>query len=162
MTSLCHFSPGNLFLFSLKLCHHYGYHFLYPCYQYLSILLRYSWSVSNNAVLQFQSRTLPIIGAQKQISILSVLFKRAMHANGLGLNSSPPGQNGPHFADDIFKRIFLNENIWISNKISLKYVPWGVIDNMAALVQIMAWCRPGVKPLSESMMNKFTDAYMRH
>ena len=85
-----------------------------------------------------------------------------MHANGLGLNSSPPGQNGRHFADDIVKRIFLNENIWISNKISLKYVPWGEIDNMAALVQIMAWRRPGTKPLSESMMNKFTDAYMRH
>ena len=28
---------------------------------------------------------------------------------------------------------------WISHKISLKYVPWGLIDHMAALVQIMAW-----------------------
>ena len=28
-------------------------------------------------------------------------------------------QNGRHFADDIFKRIFLNENVWISPKISL-------------------------------------------
>ena len=31
------------------------------------------------------------------------------------VNSSPPGQNGRHFADDIFKRIFLNENGWILN-----------------------------------------------
>ena len=26
-------------------------------------------------------------------------------------NSSSPGQNGGHFADDMFKRIFLSENI---------------------------------------------------
>ena len=55
-------------------------------------------------------------------------------------------------ADDIFKCISLKENFWILNKISLKYIPKGVIDNMAALVQIMAWCRPGDKPLSEPMM----------
>ena len=57
-------------------------------------------------------------------------------------NSSPLGQNGRHFADDVFKHIFLNENIWIS----LEYVPCGPIDNMSALVQIMAWRRPGDKP----------------
>ena len=59
-----------------------------------------------------------------------------------------PRQNGRHFADDIFKCILLNENFLILNKISLKYVPWGPIDNMAALVQIMAWRRIGDKPLS--------------
>ena len=48
--------------------------------------------------------------------------------------------------------ISLNENFWILNKISLKYVPLGVIDNMAALVQIKAWHRPGDKPLSEPMV----------
>ena len=36
---------------------------------------------------------------------------------GVSVNSSPPGQNGRHFADNMFKRIFVNENIWISNKI---------------------------------------------
>ena len=45
------------------------------------------------------------------------------------INSSASGQNGHHFADDMFKRIFLNENISISNKNSLKYVPWVLIDN---------------------------------
>ena len=48
--------------------------------------------------------------------------------------------------------IFLNENVWISIKISLKFVPKGQIDNIPALVQIMAWHRPGDKPLSEPMM----------
>ena len=64
-------------------------------------------------------------------------------------------QNGRHFPDDIFKRIFLNENVWISLRISLKFVPNGPINNIPALVQIMAWRRPGDKPLSESMMVSF-------
>ena len=67
-------------------------------------------------------------------------------------NPSRPRQNGRHFADDIFKCIFLNENVWISIKISLKFVPKGPINNIPALVQIMAWRRPGDKPLSEPMM----------
>ena len=37
-------------------------------------------------------------------------------------------------------------------KISLKFVPDGPINNIPALFQIMAWCRPGDKPLSEPMM----------
>ena len=68
------------------------------------------------------------------------------------LNSLRPRQNGRLFADDTFKRIFLNENIIISTKNSLKFVPKGLINNIPALVLIMAWRRPGVKPLSEPMM----------
>ena len=67
-------------------------------------------------------------------------------------NTLRPRRNEQHFADDIFKRIFFNENVWISIKISLKFVPKGSINNIPALVQIMAWCRPGDKPLSEPMM----------
>ena len=37
-------------------------------------------------------------------------------------------------------------------KISLKFVPKGPINNIPALVQIMAWGRPGDKPLSEAMI----------
>ena len=68
------------------------------------------------------------------------------------LNTLRPRQNRRHFADEIFKWIFLNENVWISIKISLKFVPRGPISNITALVQIMAWRRPGDKPLSEPMM----------
>ena len=39
----------------------------------------------------------------------------------------------------IFKCIFLNRNFRVSNKISLKYVPWGLADNKWVLVQIVAW-----------------------
>ena len=38
-------------------------------------------------------------------------------------NSSPAGQYGRHFADDIFRCIFLNENICMLGKISLEFVP---------------------------------------
>ena len=65
-------------------------------------------------------------------------------------------------ADYIFKCIFLNENVWISGKISLKFVPKGPINNIPALVEIMAWRQSGDKPLSEPMLAQFNDAYMRH
>ena len=70
----------------------------------------------------------------------------------INFNTLKPRQNGRHFAYGIFKHIFLNENVWISIKISLKFVPKGPINNIPALVQIMAWRRPGDKPLSEPMM----------
>ena len=62
-------------------------------------------------------------------------------------------------ANDIFKRIFLGENIPISIQISLKFVHRGSIDNKPALVQVMAWHWTGDKPLPEPMMTQFTDAY---
>ena len=68
------------------------------------------------------------------------------------VNTLRPRQNGRRFADNTIKRIFLNENVRISIKISLKFVPKGPINNNPALVQIMAWHRSGDKPLSEPMM----------
>ena len=63
-----------------------------------------------------------------------------------------PGQNGRHFADDTFKSIFVYENVRILIEFSLKFVPNGPINNIPALVQIMAWRRPGDKPLCEPML----------
>ena len=71
---------------------------------------------------------------------------------GHNLNALRPRQNGRHFADDIFKSIFLSDNVSIPIKISLKFVPNGPIHNIPAMFQIMAWRRPGDKPLSESVM----------
>ena len=68
------------------------------------------------------------------------------------VNTLRPRQNNRHFPDEIFKCIFLNENVWISTNISLKFVPKGSINNIPALVQIMAWRRSGDKPSSEPMM----------
>ena len=42
------------------------------------------------------------------------------------------------------------------------FFPKGSTYNIAALVRIMAWRRPGDKSLSDPMMVWFTAAYMRH
>ena len=55
-----------------------------------------------------------------------------------GIYSSLPGQYGCHFAENIFRCIFMNEKFCILIKISLKFVPKVPIDNNPALVQIMA------------------------
>ena len=77
---------------------------------------------------------------------------RAMELLQFCVNRLRPRQNGRHFTDDIFKRIFLNENVRILMKLSLKFVPKDPFNNISALFQIMAWCRPGDKPLSEPKM----------
>ena len=77
--------------------------------------------------------------------------KQMLHATAT-FNTLRPRYNGRHFADNMFKCIFLNENVWIPNKISLKFVSKGPINYIPALVQIMARRRAGAKPLSETMM----------
>ena len=88
------------------------------------------------------------------VAPLYPLDSSALRGSQAEHNTLRPIQNGRHFADDIFKCIFLNENIWIPIKISLKFVPQGPINNIPPLVQIMAWRRPGDKPLSGPMMVK--------
>ena len=68
-------------------------------------------------------------------------------------------QYSRHLPDDIFKYIFLNENVWILIKISLKFIPMGPIDNIPALVQVMAWHQSDDKPLSGPMMVFLMDSY---
>ena len=64
-------------------------------------------------------------------------------------NTLRPRTNGCHFTYDSFKCIFLNK---ILIKIPLKFDLMGPTNNIPASVQIMAWHRPGYKPLSEPMM----------
>ena len=59
-----------------------------------------------------------------------------------------------------FSNAFLNENIWISIKISMKFVPKSPMDKIPALVKIMACRRTGDKSLSEPMMTYIVDAYI--
>ena len=51
-----------------------------------------------------------------------------LHQNNI--NTLRPRQNGRHFPD-IFKCI-LNENVWISMKISLKFFPKGPKTNVSS------------------------------
>ena len=68
------------------------------------------------------------------------------------LNTLRPRQNGHYFADNTFKRILFKEHVIISIKVSMKFVPKVPINNIPALVQIMAWRHPDDKPLYEAMM----------
>ena len=65
------------------------------------------------------------------------------------VNTMRSRQNVRHLADDTFKRIFFDENVWSMNKISLKFVPKGSIDINSSL----AWRRADDKPLSEPMVS---------
>ena len=79
-----------------------------------------------------------------------------IYSMGLLRNALRPRQNDRHFADNTIKCIFLNGNVWISLKSSPKFVPQAPIDNIQALVQIMAWHR------LDDWTNdaKVTDAYI--
>ena len=72
--------------------------------------------------------------------------------NSFTFNTLRPRQNRYHFEDDIFKDIFLNENVWILLEISLKFVSRCLVNNIPSLVQIMACRLVSTKPLSELMM----------
>ena len=65
------------------------------------------------------------------------------------INTLSLKQNCYHFPYDIFKYIFLTNNVWISIKFSLTFVLKGPINNIPALIQMMAWRRSGDKQLSE-------------
>ena len=70
-------------------------------------------------------------------------------------------------AEDNFTGIFLNENDRILIQISLKFVPRNLIDNMPALVQVMAWCWLGNKPgvcstLVIGMLNMLNEIFCCH
>ena len=69
-------------------------------------------------------------------------YQRTMRLADEGIiNTFGLRQNGRRFPDDIFKCIFLKENVWILIKISLKFVHKGPINDIPSLVQIMAWRR---------------------
>ena len=76
--------------------------------------------------------------------------------------SSLPEQNDCHFADDIFKYIFMNEKFCVLIRILPTFVPTCLIDNKTASVQVTAWRRIGDNPLPELVLTQFTDAYARH
>ena len=63
-----------------------------------------------------------------------------------------PRQNGRHFSDDILGAFSWMKMFEFRIKFHKKFLPKGPINNISALVQIMAWRRPGDKPLSKPMM----------
>ena len=98
----------------------------------------------------------------KSLNLSTILWILCIEKHAIN-DSLRPRPNRRHFADDILKCIFLNEDVWIPSNISLKFVPKGLINNNPALVQVMAWRRPGDKPLSELMLVRLpTHIYGNH
>ena len=71
------------------------------------------------------------------------------------INTLKIRQNCFHFADDFFKRMFLNENVKISIRFSLKIVPKGPIDNKSAMVH--KWL--GVEQATSHYLNQWWLVY---
>ena len=73
-------------------------------------------------------------------------------------------KNGQNFADNIFEctsfYFYENYSAWIT--ISPKFIIKSQIDNRPTLVQAMAWCETGNKPLPDPMVIEFPDIYMCH
>ena len=109
-----------------------------------------------------RQRSIPLGGRYRQVSLfywkkvakgwVPLPTTKARNLRDYTFNTLKPRQNGRRLADDIFERIFLNENIWILINISLNVVPKSQINNFPTLVKIMAWRRTGDKPLSEPML----------
>ena len=111
-----------------------------------------SFIITQNKLLTKQSICWRF-GALWQLRNVSVMMMSLPSwSREIWVNILRPRQNGRRFAEDTFKRIFLDENVMIFIKISLKFVPNVRINNIPALVQIMAWRLPGDKPLSEPTM----------
>ena len=79
------------------------------------------------------------------------------------INTLWPEQSRYHYADEILKCIFLDNNIDILFQIALKSIPWSTNDNKSTMVQVMCqantqtnddpinWCiyaSPGLNELS--------------
>ena len=105
--------------------------FTHACTSYMSnnILNKYQKELKLQAPIRYQHHLIVTSQFQHIITVRSHLH----HGNST-VCTLRPRQNGRHFPDDIFKWIFLNENLWILIDISLKFVPNGPINNIPALV----------------------------
>ena len=115
----------------------------------LKISAFYIPSIHGLFVYRGTSITLVALATELQIHYLKWNFVDLLFMLVISLR---PRRNRRHYADDIFKCIFLNEDELTSLRISLKFVPNVRINNIPSLVQIMVWRRPGDKPLSEPMV----------
>ena len=142
---ICYYVTSYLCLLSLQLCYYNIEHIhevstiWAPCVRGCGLC--YLWH---------EIKCWQCVGLRKNARFATSSYSWCLEVDWV--NTLSPRQYGRHFADDIFKCIFLNENVWILPKISLKFVPKVRIDKITAVVQIMACRRPGDKPLSEPMM----------
>ena len=109
------------------------------------ILHYLSWTISQKLPIYVDVITIP---AQLVESWLFLLVLK----DTICFNTLRPKQMDAISQTTFSNCIFLNENVGIPIKISLMFVPNGPINNIPALIQIMAWHHSGDKPLSEPMV----------
>ena len=118
------------------------------------VFVNVSWYCSEEKDL-----TYPVAKNQKYYTIVSSVCccpvsLRHQDISSHGINTLGLRQNSHHFRVNIFKCIFLNENVRISIEISLKFVPKGPINNIVGLFQIMTALTRGKAIISEPMMGR--------
>ena len=79
---------------------------------WLSLLIKNAPGMKYSTETYEKQRQYNILPTQKNVEV------NIVDPLGGMFNSSPPGQNGHHFADDIFKCIFVNEKVCILIQIS--------------------------------------------
>ena len=102
-----------------------------------SIFLGNGWVSVRHQTVVFTNAILSSVTTYQKMYMIS--FKRTY------FNTLRTRQKSHHITDGIFKCIFSSVNLWTMNEISLRHVPWGLIDNMAAFDQIMAWSWIGIQ-----------------
>ena len=78
-----------------------------------------------------------LLGVKWEKSVL-IYWYLQIFRNSKWINTSRPKHDGCHFVDSIFKCGSSNENVWILNEISFRYVPGCLINDWSALVWVMA------------------------
>ena len=119
-------------------------HYLNQFRNIVNLFLRnkLQWNINRNSFIFIHENAF-----ENVVCEMVVILSRSQY-----VNTMRPRESEHHFADDAFKYIFLNENLWIPIKISLTFVSTGPFNDIPPLLQIMACRLGGDKPLSEPMM----------
>ena len=122
--------------------------------------LNQNWSSSLSHIRDTRKRWVNSSGDRKYKDLMMIedynnLAVLVDHINGFVQDCSI-SSSLTHWGQDkmaaMFQRIFLNKNLRSSIEISLKFICKVRFNIIPALVQMMAWRRPGDKPWSELMM----------
>ena len=99
-------------------------HYLNQCWLLVTWTLGDILEWNRNQNTQIQKYTFEVNTSENVVCKMATTLSRPQ-----SVNSSPPGQNGRHLTDDIFRCFLMNEKFCILIKISLKFVPKGPINN---------------------------------
>ena len=89
------------------LFHIIAYHNAYRTTKEICIHKHQQWQVLHLEIV--------LLTCWSNAQIYIYIYIYSVHVSVMCVNTLRPRQNGRHFADDIFKCIFLNENVWIRN-----------------------------------------------